>query len=541
MRAQPPAGTRSPIAGDAVAALVLLGCGAALVLHFGRLGFMPLDQSIVFDGAWRILSGQVPYRDFSTPSGVTPIVMQAPLFALLGPTWLAYCLHAAIVNGVFCVTVFLVLRTFATPLLPAVAYALASGVLLYPPIGTPYLEQHAFFFLLLALLLLLRACTAVSPGRTLALAALVPPTLVAAFLAKQNVVLFGSLPLLAVALLAPRDLAQARRVVVGGAAGLLASLGALVALGLALGVDPAMAANGLLWLPIDTGVAREVRVDRMARSLAFLLSSQVAVVAGIALLAVVAARYARQRVLGRGGGLHRTPLLALVLALALLATCLLFLANTKNHPANGCPYFFLALGLTHQAARTLLPTRLRLVGEAGLGAICMLALGLDVWSFTARVNAPRMVNDLVFRPALAARPATRELSFLRLQTPRRSGVTAPDLDRLVAFLRERGEDFFLLGDSSILYALSGRPSLSPSLWFHPGLTFPAPGAPGFAEWDAEIGRRILAGNVRWVVLEGPETWMRVRLDQIPSLARAVREIGKVRTRFGPFTVIELRR
>jgi hypothetical protein len=39
--------------GSLVAFLIVLGAG--LCLHHGRVGFMPLDQSIVWDGAWRIV------------------------------------------------------------------------------------------------------------------------------------------------------------------------------------------------------------------------------------------------------------------------------------------------------------------------------------------------------------------------------------------------------------------------------------------------------------------------------------------------------
>ena len=60
------------------ALLFALGVGVNLV--FGRRGFMPLDHSIVFDGGWRLLSGQVPFRDFAAPSGLVPSAMQVPFF-----------------------------------------------------------------------------------------------------------------------------------------------------------------------------------------------------------------------------------------------------------------------------------------------------------------------------------------------------------------------------------------------------------------------------------------------------------------------------
>ena len=84
------------------AILFLFVWGGLLCLSTGRVGFMPLDQSIVFDGAWRLLSGQVPFRDFTTPDSLTPILLQVLFFKFLGVNWFAYCLHAAVFNGLFC-------------------------------------------------------------------------------------------------------------------------------------------------------------------------------------------------------------------------------------------------------------------------------------------------------------------------------------------------------------------------------------------------------------------------------------------------------
>ena len=42
---------------------LLFAIGVGVNLTFGRRGFLPLDQSIVFDGGWRLVSGQVPFHD----------------------------------------------------------------------------------------------------------------------------------------------------------------------------------------------------------------------------------------------------------------------------------------------------------------------------------------------------------------------------------------------------------------------------------------------------------------------------------------------
>jgi hypothetical protein len=70
----------------------------ALARH-GAPRLRPLDQSVVFDGGYRVLAGQLPFRDFAAAAGAVPNVLQAGFFALLGTTWFAYCLHAAVLDA----------------------------------------------------------------------------------------------------------------------------------------------------------------------------------------------------------------------------------------------------------------------------------------------------------------------------------------------------------------------------------------------------------------------------------------------------------
>jgi hypothetical protein len=113
----------------AIALPSLFVFGTLICLYYGRDGFMPIDQSIIYDGAWRVLCGQVPLRDFLTPTGIVPILVQTAFLQLFGVNWFAYCLHAAAFNGLF---------------------AMLSAVVMYVPSGTPLMEQDAFLFMLLA-------------------------------------------------------------------------------------------------------------------------------------------------------------------------------------------------------------------------------------------------------------------------------------------------------------------------------------------------------------------------------------------------------
>src|SRR5438093_1441689 len=81
-----------------------------------------------------------------------PSVMQLPFFAVFGVTWFALCLHASVVNGLFVVAVYALLRLCGASRFEAAAFGALSAFFFYPPTGTPFMDQHSFFFMTLMFL-----------------------------------------------------------------------------------------------------------------------------------------------------------------------------------------------------------------------------------------------------------------------------------------------------------------------------------------------------------------------------------------------------
>jgi hypothetical protein len=542
-----------------LASLALLFAGAVLVsLHYGRRGYMPLDQSIVFDGGWRILCGQVPFRDFHTPNGITPIVMQAAFFALLGVTWFAYCLHAALINGLFALTACWLLAELGLPLGWALLYAALSSLLLYPPFGVPYMDQHAFFFSLAALALAVASRGTHGERARRWSAGLVPVALALAFLSKQIPTLFAA-PLALAITLAPgaRRVRGALRPLITGAVVATAAVGLAALL---LGVEGRRVATYFFTLPAREGRLRLAYVPDLASAL--YRANEVVprlglwtptLVHGLAFGALLALAIAaiRERVRGRAlpEPARRAAALA-ALAEALFLVCLAFVVLTSNQPEIGIPYLFVALGVLHQMLRVLRPPGAGRAAKLARAAVTALATVLallavhDAWRFNRQVNATREVNDIAFDAERARRAAAElpaGLAFLQWDLPERYGYGPGELRRLVELLHQRDGNFLLIGDTSILYGLSGKPSQAPSLWFHPGLTVPWPDDEAlFRDYEDRLLARFQEGGVRRVVLEGEATWTGRRLADFPRVADLVRRRRGEITVIGPFRVIELR-
>ena len=70
-----------------------------MTFRAGERGLFGFDQSIVFDGGYRVLRGQVPYRDFIIPIGPVVFWIQALFFALFGVEYHTCILAAAFFNA----------------------------------------------------------------------------------------------------------------------------------------------------------------------------------------------------------------------------------------------------------------------------------------------------------------------------------------------------------------------------------------------------------------------------------------------------------
>lgn len=502
-------------------------------LNYGRLGFNPLDQSVVFDGGWRVLSGQIPFRDFTALTGTTPSVMQALFFAAFGVNWFAYCLHAAIFNGAFCLLVFRFLRLVHLPFATALFYAWASGIAFYPLMGTPYMEQHGFFFLLAAMLAFHAGVRARKAWLRAMCAALGALLFVACFFSKQNVALFGLVPLGTFLLFVPRQ-RNRRATATAIAGGTLLASALLIAVVVLAGISPRSLFTELFEVPLVVSDGRGNPLKWFFFG-PFIQGLNLITV-GISSIAFAASLFAYRR--GAAALLPRTGMTVWLAALAAAfeVACMVFARSTDNQKENCFPFVFLSLGLLHAAMRSapgLRPHR------PLLAAMLVLLSLRDATQFVSYVRS-RSVQDVDFREDAVIPFQTPELAFLHYHVWQRySSVTAPDIDRLIAILRETPGNFLLISDYAILYGLTGKPSPLPSLWFHQALGMAAFQSAFMPAYEKQLLANLHSHRVKTIVLENKSTWAGVSLHTFPALSALVHARTKATQSVGPFTILHL--
>jgi len=536
--------------------LALFVTGLVVNLFFARLGFMPLDASIVFDGGWRMLNGQVPWRDFTTPNGVVPAAMQALVFAVAGRNWFAFCLHASLVNGAFAALVYGLLVLLRLPRPLAFFYGFCASFFFYPPVGFPFMEQHSFFFTLAAITAAVAGNVAGSDRAQSWCWRAVPPLAALAFFSKQVPFAFAA-PVLLVLLLVPGAAPLTRRAVaVGGSAAVMSGTAAILMV-----VFRVPWATVHEYVVVRAGDARGIglsgigelagrvaqRYDNLpsAMGLVFIEHAVLLYEATLIALPLAAGLWIVGRRRDPAIGEDLAPLVtAVVLAPVLYVTSMLLGFVANNQTQNSVAFYPVAAGGLHAgvfAALRLVARGLALAGPGNARAMDRLrawrrpALGLamlvvslaplrhwtrDTVTWVTEVDMTRMVNDMTFDLALARRSAAAlpaGMEFLRW-TPSPASYDLTAWADLVTFLRSQDGNFFILGDTLVTYGLVGRPSIAPNLWFHPGLSLPAPGEPAFAIYEAELLARLRRHDVRYIVIEGKETRMYLGLHHFPALS-----------------------
>ena len=134
----------------------------------------------------------------------------------------------------------------------------------------------------------------------------------------------------------------------------------------------------------------------------------------------------------------------------------------------------------------------------------LLIVYFDAYSFNERVNVTRSVHDFIHKadaPLVTSKRLPKSLEFMVWDTLYGDLYMPENLRDLTNFLKQKPENFFLIGDSSILYGITGKPSTNPALWFHFGLAIPEPDTKEFDEYENQIIENLAKYNVRFIVLE----------------------------------------
>lgn len=498
-----------------VALIILASFG--LTLWGGSLGCYYFDQSIIFDGAWRVLNGQIPFRDFVAPVGPVIFYLQALFFKLWGVTHFAYRLHAAVLSAVLTAVV----MQITLWILPGRRWlCLMTGLLttfwFYAPLGTPWYSQDSVFFGALGLagiFYAFRNGNTFFPARCrfhwLGPFFWAGPCMVLSFLTKQN---SGAMFLLMPYILAwlPPAKTGAWRSCLDYALGLILSIA------LTLGLVYTFASPNLFWnhlfaIPYGTLFERLLHKKFFSKTVLFHIAFT-GIVVGWLLL----------RWLRRAWNPRYSPLLLPLLLFTLGFVFHLGMITTSTSDAFiNIPFIGLLFALLYvlmeqilalgskAASQRLLPW---LKGLLTLMVLLFCALGFNlIHSYKLKGREPGQV----LMPPIPSGP----LQGLRWNNPASGPISLENVSAALALMLQTPEPVYIVGGFTMLYGLSGHASVDPYLWFHEGLSFPKTYDQTMENLDQWTVRRIQTLDPKYLIantslMNNPEEKYRYYFAQV---------------------------
>ena len=112
--------------------------------YYGYLGIVPLDDFLNFNSGYRVLKGDIPFKDYYSITGPFLSITQSYYFKLFGVSWFSFVLNASILNTILSLSIFLLLKKLNISNLLNLSICICIAILSYPNNGVPGVDHHAW-------------------------------------------------------------------------------------------------------------------------------------------------------------------------------------------------------------------------------------------------------------------------------------------------------------------------------------------------------------------------------------------------------------
>ena len=126
--------------------------------HYGFIGLMPMDNTVLYNGGYRVLNGYIPFNDYWLVTGPILDYITAFYFYILGVSWKSFIIHSSTFNLILSLGVYHLLTKLGLKKFFSIFYSLLVAILFYPVVGTPFVDHHSTFFLVLAYFIFSYGC-----------------------------------------------------------------------------------------------------------------------------------------------------------------------------------------------------------------------------------------------------------------------------------------------------------------------------------------------------------------------------------------------
>jgi hypothetical protein len=118
--------------------------------HYGFIGVMPMDNFVLYNGGYRVLSGYIPFTDYWLVTGPLLDYLNALIFYINGVSWRSFIIHSSLFNLIISVASYTLFIDLGLSKKFSLIYSIFYSLLFYPVVGTPFVDHHSTIFLILA-------------------------------------------------------------------------------------------------------------------------------------------------------------------------------------------------------------------------------------------------------------------------------------------------------------------------------------------------------------------------------------------------------
>ena len=118
--------------------------------HYGFIGLMPMDNTVLYNGGYRVLNGYVPFTDYWLVTGPLLDYLNALFFSIFGVSWRTFIIHSSLINLLFGLASYFLFIQLELSKTFSIFYSILIAILFYPVVGTPFVDHHSTFFLIIA-------------------------------------------------------------------------------------------------------------------------------------------------------------------------------------------------------------------------------------------------------------------------------------------------------------------------------------------------------------------------------------------------------
>lgn len=133
--------------------LIVILFSISINQYYGNKGIFPIESTAYFDTAYRILQGDIPFKDYWLVSGMFIDYVQTVFFWLFGINFQVYIFHASLINCLIAGMTFFFVKEIKLGNNLSFFYAITFSVLAYTTSGTLYVDNHASLLCLAAIYL----------------------------------------------------------------------------------------------------------------------------------------------------------------------------------------------------------------------------------------------------------------------------------------------------------------------------------------------------------------------------------------------------